>query len=70
MVHPQFTYINMGWVTGRLDNNRPELILMTYATTDDDGYSPAASVTAYGETELKRLRDALNARFPISEETN
>ena len=55
--------INLGWCIAKIESIGPQnsLTIMSPSAATENSYTPAESVTVYGDAGLIALRDALNA---------
>lgn len=56
--------IDLGWCIARLNDNKNFLTIVSPAEGQENFFVPAASVNIIGESEIKKLRDALNEEYP------
>ena len=58
--------IDLGWCMARLDVKGKKLTIVSASDPGEHAYTPAESVTIYGDAQMMALRDALIEAYPVS----
>ena len=61
--------IDLGWSLARFDSKNNAITIVAPSDYSDGIAAPAQTINIHGQTNLLRLRDALNEAYPQHEDT-